>query len=65
MVCWGNSMEAKLRTGEIIMLLAGLILLISLPVLMQGSRVLWFGAQMLYFLGAVMILLRFLVRGDV
>jgi len=58
-------MEAKLRPGEVVMLLAGLGLAISLPLLAQGSSILWFGAQVLYFLGAMLILIRFVARGDV
>jgi len=48
-------MEASLRLGEIVMLLAGLLMAVALPLLVRDSYILWFGAQGLYFLGAVMI----------
>ena len=57
-------MEASLRLGEIVMLLAGLLMVFSLPLLARDSFLLWFGAQGLYFFGALMILIRFIVRGD-
>ena len=57
-------MEASLRLGEIVMLLAGLLMAFSLPLLARDYSLLWLGAQGLYFLGALIILTRFIVRGD-
>lgn len=53
-------MKNGLAMGELIVLLAGICWLVSLPLLARGSSLLWFAAQGLYFIGVIGIAWRYL-----
>ena len=46
---------------ELVILLAGLCWLLSLPLLAAGNTILWFGAQGLYGIGMMILIWRHLV----
>ncbi|MEX0649824.1 MAG: hypothetical protein WD200_02400 [Candidatus Andersenbacteria bacterium] len=55
-------MKSWFTWGELVVLIAAILLLVSLPLLAAGRAGLWFGAQGLYFIGVALIVGRYFSR---
>ncbi|MEX1112419.1 MAG: hypothetical protein WEC84_03075 [Candidatus Andersenbacteria bacterium] len=55
-------MKSWFTVGELIILVAAILLLTSLPLLAVGRVGLWFGAQGLYFIGVSFVVGKYLSR---